>query len=82
MEKLRARDDFEEVSLSDAQKEEIADIRSRYRAKIAELEIHQQSKIQAAASFDEMELLKNELSAEKERLESEMEDKVSAVRTK
>ena len=38
MEKLRARGDFAETPLTDAQKAEIADTRSLYRAKIAELE--------------------------------------------
>ena len=34
MEKLRAWGDFEEVKLTDEQKPEIADIRSRYRARL------------------------------------------------
>ncbi len=80
MEKLRARGDFEEVKLTDEQKAEIADIRSRCRAQIAELEIQQESKLRAVASFEEVEVLRAELKKEKERLEEEMEKKVSEVR--
>lgn len=80
MEKLRARGDFEEVKLTDEQKAEIADIRSRCRAQIAELEIQQESKLRAVASFEEGEVLRAELKKEKERLEEEMDKKVSEVR--
>ena len=80
MEKLRARGDFKEVKLTDEQKAEIADIRSRHRAQIAELEIHFEGKLPAVGSFEEAEVLRTELKKEKERLEEEMEKKVSKVR--
>lgn len=80
MEKLRARGDFAETALSNEQKAEIAETRSFYRAKIAELEIQQESKMKAAASLDELEALRDELAREKERLNEEMEKKVRAVR--
>jgi hypothetical protein len=80
MEKLRAREDFEEVTLTDAQKTEIADIRSRYRAQIAEQEIQQDAKLRLAGAFEEGEILRAELKTEKERLEREMENKVQKVR--
>jgi len=79
MEKLRASG-FEENALTDEQKAEIADIRSHTRAKIAELEIHQEPKLRAATTMDELEALRAELSQEKIRLEEEMEKKVSKVR--
>lgn len=82
MEKLRARDDFEEVELTDEQKGEIADIRSRYRAQIAELEIKNEGNLRTAGSFDEIETLRAELKKEKQRLEEEMEKKVSEVRAR
>lgn len=82
MEKLRARGDFEEVTLTDEQKAEIADIRSRYRAQIAELEINQEGKLRTAGSFEEIETLRSELKKERERLEQEMEQKVSEVRAR
>ena len=81
MEKLRAREGFEEKKLSDDQKAEIAEIRSRYRARIAETEIHHQSKLAAVTSRDELESLEGELAREKERLTREMEKKVAEVRS-
>ena len=81
MEKLRERG-FEEKILSDEQKSEIAEIRSRYRAKIAELEIQHEPKLRAAASLEELESLESELRKEKARLEEEMEKKVSQVRAR
>lgn len=82
MEKLRAREGFEEKTLTDDQKAEIADIRSRYRAKIAEAEIHQQSKLGAVTTLEELEALRGELAREKNRLTSEMERKVAEVRSR
>ncbi len=80
MEKLRARGDFTETSLTDAQKAEIADIRSLYQSKIAELEIHEAAKMKQAATLEELETMKEALAKEKERLSHEMEDKVKKVR--
>ncbi len=81
MEKLRARGDFTETSLTDAQKAEIADIRSLYQSKIAELEIHEAAKMKQAATLEELETLKEALAKEKQRLNQEMEDKVKEVRS-
>ncbi len=44
MEKLRMRGDYEEVKLTDEQKAEIADIRSRCHAQIAKLEIQHEAR--------------------------------------
>ena len=71
MEKLRASG-FSETQLTDAQKAEIAEIRSRCRAKIAELEIHHEGKLRGIASFEEAQILQDELTKEKARLEVEM----------
>lgn len=79
MEKLRAGG-FEEKKLTNKQKTEIADIRSRYRARIAEHEIQQESKLRGLGSMEELEQLRAEMSHEKERLEREMEKKVAEVR--
>ena len=80
MEKLRARSDYEESKLTDEQREKIAEIRSRFKAKIAELEIHHQSKLQGAGSYEELEALQAELKDEKAKLEQQMESKVEEVR--
>jgi hypothetical protein len=81
MEKLKARGDYEEKKLSDEQKKAIADIRSRYRARIAEVEIQHQAKLAAVTSYEELEKVKNELARDKERLNAEMEEKVEEVRS-
>ncbi len=80
MEKLRARGDFTET-LTNEQKAEIADIRSLYKSKIAELEIHEATKMKQAATLEELEALKEALAKEKERLNQEMEDKVKEARS-
>lgn len=81
MEKLRARGDFAETSLTDAQKAEIADVRSLYKSKIAEHEIHEASKMKQAATMEELEAMKDALTKEKDRLNQEMEDKVKKIRS-
>jgi hypothetical protein len=80
MEKLRARGDFVETPLTDAQKAEIAETRSFYRARIAELEIQEESKMRQATSLEELEAMKEALAKEKERLNQEMEEKVRRIR--
>ncbi len=80
MEKLRARDDFAETPLTDGQKAEIADTRNLYRAKIAELEIHEEAKMKQVATLEELETLKEALAKEKARLNQEMENKVQKIR--
>ena len=47
----------------------------------AAIEIQHQSKLAAVTSFEELEKVKNELAREKERLNSEMEEKVEEVRS-
>jgi hypothetical protein len=80
MEKLRARGDFSGKTLTDEQKTEIAEIRTRYKARIAELEITQQDKMNKVSSYEELERLKEELVKEKARLNKKMEAEVSKVR--
>jgi hypothetical protein len=81
MEKLKARGDYEERKLTDEQKKEIADIRSRYRARIAQAEIQHQSRLATVTSHEELEKVNHELAREKERLNAEMEEKVAEVRS-
>ena len=83
MEKLKATGDTNPVSLTDAQKAEIAEIRSRFRAKVAELEIrHQDQMKQAVAqrSVEEIEKLRQQLTAEKARLHRDEENLVQKAR--
>jgi hypothetical protein len=81
MEKLKSRGDLEPKSLTDDQKKAIAEVRSRYRARIAEVEIQHQAKLKAVASYEELEKVQAELAREKDRLNSEMEEKVEEVRS-
>jgi hypothetical protein len=71
------------ISLSENQKQEIAEIDSMYRAKIAEKELFlkdQIRKAQAAGKFDEVESLEKQLSSEIRRLQEECETKKEKLR--
>ncbi len=91
MEKLNARqaDDNTITALSDAQRQEIADLRKLYDAKIAEKEIMLQAEMaqllqrrppqEAAAAAHE---LREQLQHTKKGLQEELEAKIAAVRTR
>lgn len=69
--------------LTDEQKAEIADLNNQCKAKIAEIEIAFQSKFDAAREQGDangVEILQQELSAERAKIESRFEDKKEAVR--
>ena len=71
------------VKLTDAQKAAIADLESRYKAKIAEREIGLQDEIaraQSAGNFEEVGKLQQQLADEKKKLQVELEEKKEAVR--
>jgi Spy/CpxP family protein refolding chaperone len=89
MEKLNARAAEESaVSLTDAQRQEISDLRKQYEAKIAEKEIMMQSEIrqlvqrrppqEAMAAAQE---LREKFQQTKKALQEELEAKIAAVRT-
>ena len=83
MEKLKATGDANTTSLTDAQKAEIAEIRSRFRAKVAELEIRHQEQMKKAVaqrSVEEIEKLRQQLTAEKARLHQDEENLVQKAR--
>jgi len=70
-------------SLSDEQKSEIADLNSQLKAKIAELEIAFDGKLEAAreqGDFNGVEILQQEMASERAKIESRFEDKKEAVR--
>lgn len=69
--------------LTDEQKAEIADLNSQCKAKIAEVEIAFQSKLDAAREQGDengVEILQQELASEKAKIDSRFEDKKEAVR--
>jgi len=71
------------VKLTAAQKKELAELDSKYAAKIAEREIALKSEIdQATATGDEetRQKLREQLATDKRKLQSELEDKKEKVR--
>lgn len=71
------------VKLTAAQKKQIAELESKYKAKVAEREMALNDAIEAAASkvaFEEMEKLKEQLVRERKKLAEELEAKKEAVR--
>jgi len=83
MEKLDRELGAQVRSLTARQKEEIAEIRSLYRSKIAQAEISAQTKIREALLRGDAALAaqaEQELGSEKQRLERLMEKEVESVR--
>jgi len=83
LEKMEGREDMAVEKLTDEQKAAIGDIRKKYQARVAESEINTQSRIKAAlqsGAFDEVEKFQLHLTAEKQRLNREMEKAIEKVR--
>ncbi len=73
------------AKLTDAQKKELAELDSKYAAKIAEREITLQEEIEKAAAegnYEEMQKLSEQLANEKKAIQAELEDRKGAVRKK
>jgi len=71
------------VKLTATQKKQLAELDSRYQAKIAEREIAlkgEQDRAAAAGDFEKREALQQQLVAERKKLQAELEDKKEAVR--
>ncbi|MDB6031837.1 MAG: hypothetical protein JWM16_2175 [Verrucomicrobiales bacterium] len=71
------------AKVSDGQKKEIAELDSKYGAKIAEREIFLKGEIASAAAkgdFEGYEQLEKQLSSERRKLQTELEDKKEEVR--
>jgi len=71
------------TKLTTAQKEQIAEMESRYKAKIAEREIALAGEINSAPSEDQERIaeLKQQLANERKKLQAELEDKKAAIRS-
>src|SRR5881409_252558 len=85
MEKLKARGDSDIPSLTEEQKTEIAEIRTRFRAKLAELEIRHHDVLKKAAAqgaSDASDKLRAEFTRDKERLREDEETLLKRVRDK
>ena len=68
--------------LTDEQKAEIAEIRSRYQAKIAELEILHRGQVIGMMDPEAREVAEAEYRQERGRLEPEREGKIETVRAR
>lgn len=71
------------LKLSDAQKTEIAELESKYKAKIAEREIalkDEMAKFAATGDAEKMEQLHQQLAQDRKKLQTELEAKKDAVR--
>ena len=85
MERLRKKDADEGVTakpLTDAQKAAIVEVKSLYDSKIAEQDILQQSAMKSLAAADpaEVEEISRRFRRERERLASERDGKLEAIR--
>ena len=83
MERLRQKDAESGVTvrtLTDAEKAQIAEIRSVYEARLAEAQVMHESRIRNVADPSAREALDGELCAERERLVNERERKIEKVR--
>jgi hypothetical protein len=71
------------VKLTDAQKKQMAELDSQYAAKIAGREIALGGEIaKAADDFEKAELLRQQLVAERKKLQAELEDKKEQIRSR
>lgn len=71
------------VKLTDAQKKELAELDSRYAAKVAEREIFLQGQLAKAAEggdFEAMQQIERQLAGEKKKLQAELEEKKDEIR--
>jgi len=71
------------VKLTEKQKAELAELDSKYAAKIAEREIFLKGELAKAANsgdFEAMEQLERQLTSERKKLQGELEEKKDAVR--
>ena len=71
------------IKLTERQKKEIAELESKYKARIAEREIALKDQITAAAGagdFEKVEKLEQELAGERRKLQAELEEKKEKAR--
>jgi hypothetical protein len=83
MERLRQKDAEAGVvtrALTDAEKASIAELRNLYEAKMAELQVMHQSRLQKLADPGAQEALDAEFRENRERLTSERDRKIESVR--
>jgi uncharacterized protein YllA (UPF0747 family) len=67
--------------LTDAQKKQLAELDSKYAAKIAEREIALNAEIAKAADFEKEESLREQLICDRKKLQAELEEKKEQIRS-
>jgi hypothetical protein len=85
MERLRKKDreaGIEERAVTDAQREEIAEIRRVYEARLAEREILQQASVRRTLDPESVAALEEEYRKDRERLCSERDKKIEEARSR
>jgi len=83
MQRLRLKDkeaNVDDRPLTDAQKAAIAEVRQVFTAKAAEREILHQAALRNATTREEVELLKDNLRRDLERLASDRDHKIGEIR--
>lgn len=74
-----------QVKLTDAKRKELAELDSVYAAKIAERELHFKEEIgkaEMSGDFEAADQARQQLSAERKKLQGDLEDKKEAVRNR
>jgi len=72
------------AKVTDKQKKQLAELDSKYAAKIAERELFikgELAKAMAAGEFDELEKLEKQIVSERKSLQTELEEKKEQIRT-
>jgi uncharacterized protein YllA (UPF0747 family) len=69
------------VKLTAAQKKQLAELDSKYAAKIAEREIALNAEIAKAADFEKEESLREQLICDRKKLQAELEEKKEQIRS-
>ena len=83
LERLRRKDreaGVEERSLTDAQRERIAELRRVYDARLAEREILHQGELRRARDPEQLEQLEEQYRRERDRIAAERDRKIEEVR--
>ncbi|OFW05781.1 MAG: hypothetical protein A3I61_06970 [Acidobacteria bacterium RIFCSPLOWO2_02_FULL_68_18] len=83
MERLRKQDEqsgVEQRRPTDAQKAAMAEVRNFYEAKMAELDVLQQSRLRRTFDPAERETIETDLRRDRERLVSERDAKIEKIR--
>ncbi len=83
MERLNSEDSEVSKPLTGKQRQQLADISTRYKAKMAERDIFLQKQLrdaEASGNFQESEQIRKQMALEKERLEVDMEAKKDKIR--